>query len=562
MRLLLAASLFCALAIPALAQPLTSAFTYQGELTENGSPVGGTFDLEFRLFDSAGGATQVGPTLCSDNLAVSGGRFTVLLDFGAQFNAQSRHLEVRVRPDTGLACGDATGLSTLTPRQSLTAAPAASFALTSAFATTADAATNTSQLNGQPASFYTNAANLTGILPGARLSGTYASALTLSNASNMLSGNGAALTALNAANIATGVLPNARTTGTAANTPSTLVLRDASGGFAAGIISATYTGNGAGITSLNADNVSSGLLSPARGGTGANTAAASNGQVLKWNGVAWAPGLDLDTNTTYTAGNGLALSGTTFALSTAGATTGEVMKFNGTTWNAEPDTDTNTTYTAGAGLSLTGTTFAIAASGVSGGTAGVITDNTITNADLAADTASLAKITNSNLAVSGANIVAANNITADEFNYTAPATSYQMVPCSSFVSRDSCRFTYGGAAIPWDTSVDGLMASLILPHGCTITAVRFYVYDNHSIDMTCRLYEQVITTNNGNFHATLATTGTSTLAQVLTATGLNVPVNSATSAFSLLVTPSAPWGGDGMYIRAARVDYTMPRPAR
>ncbi|MCO7319847.1 hypothetical protein OKE80_11045, partial [Riemerella anatipestifer] len=44
----------------------------------------------------------------------------------------------------------------------------------------------------------------------------------------------------------------------------------------------------------------------------ANTAPAS-GQVLKWNGTAWAPAADDNTNTTYTAGTGLSLSGTTFS---------------------------------------------------------------------------------------------------------------------------------------------------------------------------------------------------------------------------------------------------------
>jgi hypothetical protein len=40
--------------------------------------------------------------------------------------------------------------------------------------------------------------------------------------------------------------------------------------------------------------------------------AATNGQVLKWNGTSWAP--DNDNNTTYSAGNGISLSGTTFSV--------------------------------------------------------------------------------------------------------------------------------------------------------------------------------------------------------------------------------------------------------
>jgi hypothetical protein len=51
----------------------------------------------------------------------------------------------------------------------------------------------------------------------------------------------------------------------------------------------------------------------------ANTAPNTN-QVLKWNGSAWAPAADNDT--TYSAGTGLTLTGTTFALSNTGVTAG------------------------------------------------------------------------------------------------------------------------------------------------------------------------------------------------------------------------------------------------
>ena len=34
--------------------PLTTAFTYQGELAATGTPAAGAFDLRFRLFDAVG----------------------------------------------------------------------------------------------------------------------------------------------------------------------------------------------------------------------------------------------------------------------------------------------------------------------------------------------------------------------------------------------------------------------------------------------------------------------------------------------------------------------------
>lgn len=108
------------------AQPVTSAFTFQGELRDGGAPANGAYDLRFRLFDAAAGGAQVGPTLCSDNVAIADGRYTTTLDFGQQYASGSlRHLEVQVRLDSGLGCADATGFTTLSPRQQLTAAPLA-----------------------------------------------------------------------------------------------------------------------------------------------------------------------------------------------------------------------------------------------------------------------------------------------------------------------------------------------------------------------------------------------------------------------------------------------------
>jgi hypothetical protein len=213
----LAGTLAAFLAATSLAQPLTTAVTFQGQLDSAGTPVSGTYDLRFTLFDSAVGGAQVGPQLCSDNISIANGRFTVQLDFGAQFAGSQRFLEVAAREDTGLACAVSTGFVTLSPRQNLTAAPNAVFALSAA---SAGAATNATQLNGQPASFYTSATNLnSGTIPDARLgatvarldtSQTFTGALTLSNPANIFSGNGAGLSGLNAGNLATGILPDAR----------------------------------------------------------------------------------------------------------------------------------------------------------------------------------------------------------------------------------------------------------------------------------------------------------------------------------------------------------------
>lgn len=154
---------FAALAggCPAALAQVDTAFTFQGELYTDGQPTSGDVDLQFRLFDAASGGGQVGATLCVDNQTVADGRFTVLLDFGAAYNGATRFLEIAVRTDAGQSCADASGFTRLTERQPLSATPHASFAL---------AAGTANLLNGQPASFFTNAANLTGTLADARLS--------------------------------------------------------------------------------------------------------------------------------------------------------------------------------------------------------------------------------------------------------------------------------------------------------------------------------------------------------------------------------------------------------
>ena len=87
-----------------------------------------------------------------------------------------------------------------------------------------------------------------------------------------VSGNGVALTAINASNVTSGTLDNARTTGNTANSASTIVLRDADGSFGANIVTATFSGNGATLSAINASNISSGTIDNSR-----TSAASANG---------------------------------------------------------------------------------------------------------------------------------------------------------------------------------------------------------------------------------------------------------------------------------------------
>ena len=85
------------LAVPASSEPVGTAFTYQGKLTDStGNPISGTRDMTFKLFDSpnpfAYGGHQVGPTVTKTGVNVSGGLFTVQLDFGPVFEGGKRWL--------------------------------------------------------------------------------------------------------------------------------------------------------------------------------------------------------------------------------------------------------------------------------------------------------------------------------------------------------------------------------------------------------------------------------------------------------------------------------------
>jgi hypothetical protein len=52
----------------ASADPLGTAFTYQGHLKDGGSPANGNFDMIFKLFDAAAAGNQIGPTLTFDGV--------------------------------------------------------------------------------------------------------------------------------------------------------------------------------------------------------------------------------------------------------------------------------------------------------------------------------------------------------------------------------------------------------------------------------------------------------------------------------------------------------------
>ncbi|HWN94849.1 MAG TPA: tail fiber domain-containing protein [Methylomirabilota bacterium] len=108
--------LLVAVTTGALAQ--TTAFTYQGRLNGNGVPASGTYDLQFTVYDSSGGATIVAGPLTSSALGISNGLFAITLDFGTSvFTGPARWLQIGVRTNGG------GSFVALNPRQALTPAP-------------------------------------------------------------------------------------------------------------------------------------------------------------------------------------------------------------------------------------------------------------------------------------------------------------------------------------------------------------------------------------------------------------------------------------------------------
>jgi hypothetical protein len=121
--------------------PQTTAFSYQGQLTDDNTAANGMYQMRFTLFDTEENGTQIGSPVEITNVIVTNGLFAVELDFGSTpfVGGASRFLQIEV---------GARGTNTyaaLTPRQRITTTPYATRAFSAA---TADTATTAQQLNG------------------------------------------------------------------------------------------------------------------------------------------------------------------------------------------------------------------------------------------------------------------------------------------------------------------------------------------------------------------------------------------------------------------------------
>jgi len=100
--------------------PVDGAFTYQGQLQDQGQPASGPYNMQFRLYAANTGGTPLATYPPGGPMAVTvqDGLFTAIIDFGMEtFNGERRWLEVVVEGVT------------LAPRQELTVTPYALYAL-------------------------------------------------------------------------------------------------------------------------------------------------------------------------------------------------------------------------------------------------------------------------------------------------------------------------------------------------------------------------------------------------------------------------------------------------
>ncbi|HEY8558874.1 MAG TPA: hypothetical protein VIL74_00620 [Pyrinomonadaceae bacterium] len=163
----------------------TSAFTYQGRLTDGGAAANGTYEMQFKLFDAASAGTQIGATVTNNSVTVANGIFTVTLNFtAAPFSAADRWLEIGVRKSA-----DPPGFTILAPRQPITSSP---YSIRTLSAAAADS------LSAACVGCVTDARINT--VSGAKITGTVANATNAVNATNATNATNAA-TATTAGNV-------------------------------------------------------------------------------------------------------------------------------------------------------------------------------------------------------------------------------------------------------------------------------------------------------------------------------------------------------------------------
>lgn len=150
--------------VPAV-EAQTTAFTYQGRMTDGSVTANGIYGMKFRLYDAGTGNNQIGAEVSLPTVTIANGIFTVSLDFGANAFAAAgeRWLEIEV------------GATVLSPRQKITASPFAIRSLESNKADLLSSVCNPCVTDPQIAS-----------ISGAKVSGTVSNATTAASVTGIV----------------------------------------------------------------------------------------------------------------------------------------------------------------------------------------------------------------------------------------------------------------------------------------------------------------------------------------------------------------------------------------
>jgi len=407
MKLIKANSGFLILALMAsfvsgtIAVPVGTAFTYQGRLKSAGQSATGNYDLKFTLYDAASGSGQIGSPVTIAPVVLTNGNFTVSLDFGAVFSGEARWLEIGVRTN-----GSSSPYGTPSTRQALTPTPYALYAPSAGLAVTATTAGTSSNLVG----------NLSGDVTGTQMATVVARV--------------AGQTATNVANGA--VTANAATS---ANTPNTIVKRDASGNFSAGAITAAgFTGVGSGLTGLNAGQLTTGTV-PTERLSGAYTGA-----------------LTFNNGANFLSGNGAGLT----SLNAGSLASGTVpsARLSGTYSSAVVFNNAGNSYT-GNGSGLTGTglaqTTVLNVNCFGGGVSYTATSFTKV-ADIGIFTKQLANSTIE---------VVFNGRTYATYTFGLPGAIFELRVDNTATSNGRARASYRESGVAVQTSITGIFTGLL-----------------------------------------------------------------------------------------------------
>jgi alpha-tubulin suppressor-like RCC1 family protein len=247
----------CLLLLPSAGAAVPALLNHQGRIAVNGVNFEGAGEFKFAFVNAAGSASywsNDGTSIAGSeptaavSLTVTKGLYAVLLGDTTVTNMAAVPVSVFDNADVHLRVwfsDGPNGFQRITPDQRLAASPYALAAEKAALATTV------------PDGAITAAKITPGAVLNASLNGNAATATTSTSFSGALAGDVTgnqaatvvgAVGGLSAAGVAAGA--TLASAATAANTPTSIVRRDAGGGFSAGTITGTFVGDGSRLTGI------------------------------------------------------------------------------------------------------------------------------------------------------------------------------------------------------------------------------------------------------------------------------------------------------------------------